>query len=69
MFFAARYSMIVGAIYRSGELRDMRLNRVESNGRVIPVASPGPVMKNSKGQPYRMDVGGVGVKMAVGIGF
>jgi hypothetical protein len=69
MFFAARYSMIVGAVYRSGEFRQMRLSRLERNGTVVPVAEPGPVVKNTKGEDYTLDMGGLGVKMAVGIGF
>jgi len=68
MFFAARWSMIIGAEYRSGQLRDMRFERLEASGQVVALPSPGPVVLNSKGQPFRLDVGGLGFKMAVGIG-
>ena len=69
MFFAARYSVIIGAIYRSGKLNNARVDRVEGSGQVVSGTSPGPVVTNSKGQPYQLDVGGLGVKMALAVGF
>jgi hypothetical protein len=69
MFFASRYSLVVGAVYRSGQLSGMRVDQVESSGQVISGPGPGPVVKNSKGKPYKMDVGGLGVKITAGIGF
>jgi hypothetical protein len=69
MFFAARYSVILGGIYRSGQLSGMRLDRLEVAGLEVPGQNPNAVVSNTKGQPYQLDVGGLGVKLAVAIGF
>jgi hypothetical protein len=73
MFFAARYSVIVGAIYRSARIRDM------ANEGMIMVPQDRPVapylqmpLLGKDGKPVRissLDVSGVGVRMALGIGF
>jgi hypothetical protein len=72
MFFAARYSLVVGAIYRS-----MKISNLESVGTVtVPrdvVVSP--YLKDTllkDGKPVgisELDLSGVGVRMALGIGF
>ena len=69
MFFAARYSVVLGGIYRSGQLNGMRVDRVSVAGKVVSDPSSNTVAKNSDGLPYQLDVGGVGVKLAVAIGF
>ncbi len=68
MFFAARYSMMIAAVYRTGVMRGVRLDKLEAKGNVLS-SGPSTVATNSKGQPMSLDVGGVGVKFAVGIGF
>ena len=69
MFFASRYSVALGGIYRSGQLSAMRVDQVTVNGKGVLGPGTSTVAKNPKGQPFQLDVGGVGVKMAVGIGF
>ena len=69
MFFAGRYSVLISAVYRSGLLNDMRVEQWEHNGVPVTTANPGPVATNSKGQPYQLNVGGLGLRMALGIGF
>jgi hypothetical protein len=73
MFFAARYSVIIGAIYRSAKLRDM-----VSEGTIMvpedrPVAPYRQIpLVGKDGKPARirnLDLSGVGVRMALGIGF
>ena len=55
MFFALRYSVLMAAYYRSGELGALRDER-----------SSAPVV-DDRGRPVTMDVSGVGLKLAVGI--
>ncbi len=73
MFFASRYSVMVGAIYRSARVENLvdqgtllvPTDRTKPNVHLVPLLAP-------DGQPFRVrsvDVGGVGVKMALGIGF
>ena len=75
LFFAARYSVIVGAVYRSMKIRDL------ANEGLVLVPDPArssalvPLKKrllDSQGRPVRipdLDLSGVGVRMALGIGF
>jgi hypothetical protein len=57
MFFASRYSILLSGIYRSTKV----LNLIdEATGR--PWLDP-------QGRPVNLDVGGLGFRMAVGIGF
>jgi hypothetical protein len=78
LFFAARYSVIVGAMYRSMKIRDLQKN----NEGVILVPDPDrlpsevPLQKyleDADGKPFyritHLDLSGLGVRMAVGIGF
>jgi len=68
MFFASRFSAMVGVIYRSGVLRGMRLDHADVNG--VPTTDPRySEVRNADGSEFQVDVGGVGVKLAVGIGF
>lgn len=72
MFFASRYSVLISAMYRSGELRGSTVDIVEGyNGRstVWPGATPGQVLTNTKGRIHKLDPGGIGVRMSLGIGF
>jgi hypothetical protein len=62
MFFAVRYSVMLGAIYRSAVIRDMIVTQEiidEETGAVTRLP----------GTPIDMDVGGLGARMAVAIGF
>lgn len=71
MFFAARYSVLLGATYRSAVIRNM-----SNKGRImVPSDRPPygliPLVYND-GTPVRvntLDVSGLGVRMALGIGF
>lgn len=56
MFFAARYSVMLGAMYRSAKISGM-LNRSTRQPFVRP-----------DGGPYTFDLSGVGVRMALAIG-
>lgn len=57
LFFAARYSVMLGAVYRSAKIRGM-VDRVTRE----PLLRP-------DGKPYTLDLSGAGVKMAILIGF
>jgi hypothetical protein len=56
MFFASRFSVLLGILYRSNVIESM-IN--EDNGRPI---------NNPDGTPASFDPGGVGFRMALGIG-
>jgi hypothetical protein len=73
MFFAARYSIIVGAIYRSA-----RLSNLTNRGEImVPQDRPiAPFLQtpllDRNGVPIsikKLDLSGLGVRMALGIGF
>jgi hypothetical protein len=57
MFFAVRYSVILGMIYRSNVMR----NLVDEN--------TGTALFDVNGKPATLDVSGVGGRFALGIGF
>jgi hypothetical protein len=75
LFFAARYSVMVGAIYRSMKIRDL------ANDGVImvpdgPPSTEDPPLRTKllgkDGKPVsirELDLSGLGVRMALGIGF
>ncbi|MCC6348887.1 MAG: hypothetical protein IT347_04745 [Candidatus Eisenbacteria bacterium] len=68
MFFASRFSAMVGVVYRSGVLRGMVLDAADQDG--VPTSTPRyTAVLNPDGSPYKLDVSGIGVKLAVGIGF
>ena len=69
MFFANQYTVLISAVYRSGVLDNMRVEQSLVNGVSVGYPNPGPVAVNSKGQPYQLDVGGLGLRMCIGIGF
>jgi len=56
MFFASKFSVLLSALYRSNEVR----NLVDE--------STGALLRNPRGEPLTLDVGGVGFRMALGIG-
>lgn len=61
MFFAVRYSVILGVIYRSGLIR-----------RLADTQSPGGGLVTHQvatSRPFSIDLGGVGARMGFGIGF
>ncbi len=64
MFFASRFSALLSVVYRSGQLRNMVVTEdtYTPPGALPNAASPFPLTET-------LDVGGVGFKMAVGIGF
>jgi hypothetical protein len=68
MFFASRFSALISVQYRSGVLRGMRKYVWEENG--VPSTDP-PYTEyyNPDGTEFTVDVGGVGVRLGVGIGF
>ncbi len=57
MFFAARYSVVLGAIYRSARIRDM----IDRETRQVVVTPDG--------SRFTLDAGGLGARMGVAIGF
>lgn len=66
MFFASRFSALVAVTYRNGMLRRMRLEEASVQGQ--PVGVPYSEVFNEDGSEYQVNLGGVGVKLAVGIG-
>jgi hypothetical protein len=75
LFFAARYSVIVGAVYRSMKIRDLAnegVIMVPDSDR-LPSEAPLQVeLLDLKGKRIRipdLNLSGLGVRMAVGIGF
>jgi hypothetical protein len=64
MFFAARYSVMLGLIYRNAIVRDMQW--IAPNGQRFRLADLPPQVP--LGGLRNFDVGGVGVKMALVIG-
>ena len=62
MFFAVRYSVMLGVLYRSGEIRDLKTDFESINTET-------GVITRSPYQPISMDMSGLGARMAVAIGF
>ena len=58
MFFAARYSIVLSAMYRSGEIRGM-----------IEETQAFPLQNPLNGEPLMLDVSGIGLRLAANIGF
>ena len=56
LFFASRFSVLLSGLYRNNEVR----NLVDE--------ATGALLLNPQGQPLTLDVGGAGVRMALGIG-
>jgi hypothetical protein len=57
MFFAARYSVMLGIMFRSAELTNL-----------VDTETGEPVL-DFEGNPLHVDLSGVGVKLALGLGF
>jgi len=66
MFFAVRYSVMLGVIHRSAKIRN-----VARTFETLDRATGNPVTSNATetAETFSLDLGGVGVRMAVGIGF
>lgn len=58
MFFASRYSVLLSAMYRSGEVSGL----IEEN-QAIRLANP------LNGEPLKLDVSGIGLRLSANIGF
>jgi hypothetical protein len=58
MFFAARYSVLLSALYRSGEISGL-----------VDEVTREPFLNPQTQQPFKLDVGGIGFRMAIVIGF
>jgi hypothetical protein len=75
MFFAARYSVIVGAVYRSMKVREMTsegMIMVPDPDRPVSLPPLATQLLGKDGKPVsvpELDLSGLGVRMAVGIGF
>ncbi len=76
LFFASRYSVIVGAVYRSMKLRDLVNEGVILVPDNLPSTDNPPLqveLKDADGRPFyripELDLSGFGVRMAVAIGF
>ena len=75
LFFAARYSVIVGAVYRSMKIRDLANEGTVLVPDRIPLPDDYPRKTRLRGKDGKvvripdLDLSGVGVRMAVGIGF
>ena len=65
MFFASRYSVILGGFYRSAAIRDLRITQDLINRNAV---TTGQIPVNAD-DTLDLDVGGLGVRMAVAIGF
>jgi hypothetical protein len=65
MFFASRYSVMLGAIYRSAIVRDLR--EVDD---VVAPGGIGTVTRIRRDEPaFALDTGGLGLRMGLAIGF
>lgn len=70
MFFASHYSVLLSVLYRTGQLRNAQYDELTLNRHELPVPTDPPAVASTpNGGPLRLDVGGVGVRFAVGIGF
>jgi hypothetical protein len=58
MFFASRYSVMLSGVYRNAEIKNM-INRETRE----------PVLDPTSGEPFELDVSGLGFRAGVGIGF
>ncbi len=67
MWFASRYGVLLSVMYRSGELRNVIEGERYINGFKAPGFVPAP-LNNSKGEPFKLDVGGLGIRLGVLIG-
>ncbi len=62
MFFASRYSVMLGVLYRGAMIRDMVVVLEETN------ATTGEVTV-SRGEPFDLDMSGLSLRLGVAIGF
>jgi len=64
MFFAARYSVMIGGVYRGAMVRNLHVVRD-----IIDRSSGLTVRQVVEPAPFSLDLGGLGLRMALGIGF
>ena len=57
LYFASRYSVLLGAMWRSGEIAN-----------VVDEFTGKPVYDPKSGKPFKLDMGGIGLRMAAVIG-
>ncbi len=57
MFFALRYSVLVSAFYRSGDITNLRDENT------------GAILRDRNGDALHVDVSGIGARLGLGIGF
>jgi len=72
MFFASRFSIIIGAVYRSLRVADLTTVgtiNVPTDAIVAPYLKETLLMDGEPAGISELDLSGVGVRMAVGIGF
>lgn len=75
LFFAARYSVVVGAIYRSMRIRDLANEGIilvpdpDRPVSEVPLSTPLLDLEHRQVRIPNLDLSGLGVRMAVGIGF
>jgi hypothetical protein len=75
LFFAARYSVVVGAIYRSMRIRDLANEGIilvpdpDRPTIEVPLSTPLLDLEHRQVRIPNLDLSGLGVRMAVGIGF
>ena len=65
MFFASRYSVMIGAMYRSAKVRGMH----ETQEVVVPNGSETVTQIQVDEPSFSLDTGGLGLRLGVGIGF
>lgn len=65
MFFASRYSVMIGGVYRGGMVRDMHVVTDVIDPKTGQVVGQVP----ANGSNLNLDLGGLGLRMAVAIGF
>jgi hypothetical protein len=64
MFFAARYSVMLGGIYRSAKIRDLEVELEEVDPETGQVSR-----RKVTNVPFSLDLSGLGFRMAIGLGF
>lgn len=69
MWFASRYGVLLSVLYRSGELRQVREIGLYREGNQQNQASGGIATNPLTGEPFKMDVGGLGARFGAVIQF
>ncbi len=69
MFFASHYSVLLSVLYRKGTLHMAQYDELTASRQDVPLPAYPVYATNVGGGPYKIDVSGAGVRMAVAIGF